>query len=422
MKKAFLSAFLVALTALLSSCGFQITGNSWSGDLAASTNVVQTASIPASLKALEVNNHFGGVHVNGTDTGAAAWSWKLEVRARTADAAARLARDASCKAELIDGRLRLAVLLPETSEPHGYTSEFEITVPKSVAVRTENHFGPTEIARVAGDVSAAGENGGVAIYDVGGTVRAQTTFASLAVRNTGAATLHDQNGSIEATGINGSLDAETSFASLKAHEVNGRAVLNNQNGSIDAAIIHGPLNARTSFATLTASDIGGAARLRDQNGHVEARAVAGGADVETSFDSLSVDGVQGDASLVNQNGSLEARAVTGRVDARTSFSSMHIEGAGPEFICHNQNGSIHLRATSPALKRVEANTSFAPLELHLPAGVNPVISARTSFADVDSDFPVMMKPRGENPFAEATPGTLLVSLQNENGKINVRRD
>jgi hypothetical protein len=41
---------------------------------------------------------------------------------------------------------------------------------------------------------------------------------------------------------------------------------------------------------------------------------------------------------------------------------------------------------------------------------------------VESDFPVLMKPRGQNPFADVPPGTARINLQNQNGKIRVVRE
>ena len=91
-------------------------------------------------------------------------------------------------------------------------------------------------------------------------------------------------------------------------------------------------------------------------------------------------------------------------------------------MCHNQNGALRLRATSATLTNIEAKTSFATLEVHLPASLKPAIQARTTFGEVESDFPVLMKPRGEEPFAGVAPGTARITLLNQNGKIGVVRD
>ena len=133
--------------------------------------------------------------------------------------------------------------------------------------------------------------------------------------------------------------------------------------------------------------------MRDQNGSIKITKAGGDADIETSFDSLRAEDIQGDAVLVNQNGEVIASGITGSVKAATSFAAIQIAGAGSKFLSANQNGAIRSRATSPALTDIEANTSFDTLEVYLPADLKPAIQARTSFADVESDFPVLAKVR-----------------------------
>jgi hypothetical protein len=425
MKKLFLFTVAASVLAAMTGCDFHISNFSggWSdADLKAVTNVVQTAGIPAGLKGLEVDNRFGTIHITGTDNGTTGWTWKLAVRARSDSVAQQIASGASCKAELDGDHLTLVVSLPHPKQPHSFQSDFEITVPKSAAVRAQNRFGRTDIADLAGDVQATNENGRLEIRNIGGTVRARTSFDTLSVSNTGPATLKNQNGEIQAAAIHGPLDARTSFDSLLAEDIGGAATLRNQNGRIEATGIGGPLDAKTSFNSINARDIGGPVHLRDQNGSIKIVQARGDADIETSFDNLSVDGIQGDAILKNQNGGVTASGITGSVKASTSFAAMEIAGAGSKFVCHNQNGAIRLSATSTALTSIEAKTSFDTLEVHLPASLKPAIQARTTFADVESDFPVLMKSRGEDSFADVAPDTARITLQNQNGKIGVVRN
>lgn len=421
MKKLFLLTVAVGVLAAMTGCDVHVSN--WSdADLTAVTNVIQTAGIPGDLKDLEVNNGFGTIHITGTDNGTTGWTWKLAVRSRSNSVAQQIASGASCKAELDDGHLNLMVSLPDSKEPHGIQSDLEISVPKSAAVRVQNRFGMTDIADLGGDVEAADENGRLEIRNIGGSVRARTCFDTLSVSNTGPATLRNQNGKIEAAAVHGLLDAQTSFDSLIAKDIGGAAALRNQNGRIEATGIGGPLEANTSFDSLVARDIGGPVHLRNQNGSIKVAQARGDADIQTSFDSLSVEGIQGDAILMNQNGAVTASGITGSVKVSTSFAAMEITGAGSKFVCHNQNGAIRLRASSTALTNIEAETSFSALEVYLPAGLKPAIQAQTTFANVESDFPLLMKPRGEDPFADVAPDTARITLQNQNGKISVVRD
>ena len=355
------------------------------GAYKAATNITQQGSIPAEVKSLEVDNSFGAVRVVGTDNATGDWTWKFTVRAPTDAAVQKFAAKTTCTAKLDGSRLRLGVDFPNSSGNLSFQSDLELHVPKSIAVKTQNRFGPTEISDLAGDVQATGQHGPATLHKLGGKVRAETSFAALKVSVTGTATLKNQNGPITATQV------------------------------------QGPLTAETSFATLTASKIGGTATLRNQNGAVEATDIGGNVDIKTSFSHLKVKGAEGNAILVNQNGSIETRGVTGSVEASTSFGRLDVEAAGPNVLCRNQNNSLRLRLTSNLYTNIVASTSFGTLELLLPAEPKPAIQARTSLAEIESDFPVLMKPRGQNPFDDVPPGTPRIKLENQNANIIIKR-
>ncbi len=377
-----------ALTSLILTSGC-IRGASMSGysdaDLQSITNRAVSGEIPAGVKILEVDNTMGPVHVVAADGNAGHWSWKLTVQARTDAAAVEWANATQCAVTRDGGTLRVAVSLPNSSGSRRIESALDLRVPKSVAVRVSNHFGEMTIAGLSGDVEARNQNGSLELRDLPGNVRARTSFSSLTADHIGPATLENQNGRLEVTDV------------------------------------HGDLDARTSFASLVARNISGNARAHDQNGSVELENVAGNADAETSFATLRADNVRGDAALADQNGRVEARSIAGQVKANTSFASMDIESAGRSVACHNQNGSIRVRATSLELSSVEAETSFASLEVRLPSGLKPAIQAHTSFAEVESDFPVILKRASDTP-ADLEAGTPTVRLHNQNGAIRVVRE
>lgn len=381
-----LACLLLAAALCLLAGGCHITtSDSSEPRLTAVAQVAQKGAIPADLETLEVDNSFGAVNVTAAEIETGEWSWTLTVRAQT-DALAKEAADATkYRAEREGGRLRLAVAFPEAKGPRRFQSDFEIRLPKSVAVRTVNRFGRTTITGVAKDVDATGHHGSVSISSVDGQVRAKTAFSSLTIHDTGPATLLSHHGSINATSVRGSLDAETSFASL------------------------------------TARQIAGSVKLRNHHGSVETAAVKGDADIKTAFAALRVDGIEGDATLANQHGSVNARNISGSARASTAFAALELSNSGPNLTCRNQHGSIRLSPTASNLASIDAETSFGSLDVHLPAGIKPAIQARTTFADVESDFPVLMKPRNEEAFADVEPGTPRLTLQNQHGKIRVTR-
>jgi hypothetical protein len=373
--------------ASVSGCKFSsksVSGGSSFRSFPVQTNITTRGEIPGGLALVDVVNRFGKVTVVGTDEPAGSWSWALTVRAASEEDAQRAVSGASCPADKLGERFRIAVSLPDSHGDWAYESEIEVRVPKAMAARVENHFGGTEVRDLTGGVQVSGQNGAVELRNIGGAVMASTSFAPMTAVRTGA------------------------------------AVLKNQNGQIDVADIQGTLEASTRFASLTARNISGFAHLRNQNGRVDLDGAAS-AEIRTSFAGLSVNGVAGGVALENQNGGVAVTKVGGSVDARTSFASMDISGEGPSFVCHNQNGAIRLDVVSGSVSNIVASTRFGEIDIRLPAGLKPAIQAHTQFAEINSDFPVLMKPLGSDPFKDIDPGTPRIRLDTQNASIRIAK-
>lgn len=367
--------------------------------LEASSSVSKTEAIAATTQLLEIENTMGPVRVIGTESGATEWTWKITAHAETEERARQAVAEAVCRVEVVGHRLRLVVTLPEArnvrrdyddgagnsmhvSMPEvQFESELIVHAPIAASVVTTNHYAATEISGLTGNADATGQSGPVDIRNVRGTVKATTSYANLKVVNTGAATLK------------------------------------NQSGPIDATDVHGGLNAETSYAALTAVNVDGAVRLRDNSGSVHVTN-AGAADVQTSYADLRVADIRGDVDLADNSGRIDGRGITGSVNARTSYANLDISAAGSKIVCINQSGPIAVQATGK-LATLEATTSYAGLEVRLPAKLQPAVTAHTSYAEVESDFPVLLKPKGQDPFADTAPGTPRISLQNQSGGIRI---
>ncbi len=386
MKNFCFASIGTATTMVLCGCNvhFGSIASYSSSDLKSKTNLVETAAISASVKSLEVVNAFGSVRIIGSDGAAApGWTQKLEVRAKT-EADLQMATNFVCHAELDGDHLKLIVATPNISEPHSFTSDLEIAVPKSVAVKMRNQYGRSDIKDINSNVEAASQFGEMHVGDISGTVRAETSYGSMVIGRTGAAKLRNSFGAIDATEIRGSLEAETSY---------------------------GPLDAR---------DIDGTVKAHNQFGRVRVEK-AGQADLKTSYGDLSAKQIKGDALLINRFGRVDADDITGSVKAETSYGPMDVAGPGTDFICDNQFGSVSVRATS-AVSNLEAHTSYARLEVRLPSSVKPFVQARTSYGDIDSDFPMIVKPHGKDIPAAELPSGPRVDLRNQNGNIRVVRE
>jgi hypothetical protein len=418
--KAFVAGILAASTSIAgASLWSSLVSGVSNTTLDASTNITLSAEVPVETRQLDLENQFGPVRIRGTNNSPVQWIWNLTVRAHTQDEAGRIAQSIQCQHSQTGARLDLKVLFPHTLSNVSVESKFDVSVPSQASVKATDAFGEITASDLQGDLDAAGQNGALNLRNIAGEVHAHTSFAALSAENIGPARLSNQNGEISVTQVQGPLEADTSFARLRAEAIAGSAHLHDQNGEILVRDVHGTLDARTSFAQLTAKNITGNATLGNQNGEIRAESLSSNADLTTSFAELNIKDVGGAVVLENQNGGIDASAIRGAVKARTSFSSLKVSGPGPSFDCRNQNGGIYIQAASPALASIQADTSFGELEVRIPASLKPVVVAKTSFANVDSDFPFNTRLTGQDRSAEAEPGTPQIRLENQNGGIRI---
>ena len=432
--------------------------------------------VPAGVRTIDVSNDLGNVTVSAVAANFG-WEWNLSTSGAQTGRTAAYVQD--CKLEVTDdnGVLRLVVVRPERqaarhssgvwrhvlsavtlgtvpSPEEAVRSDLVLRVPAASAVAIKDRFGSVRVTGVRGAVDVDNRNGRIDLTDLPGAVSARTSFGSVHAERTGPADIASQNGNLELRSVDGDLRAATSFGRLTVADVKGMARLDNQNGMIDAARITGEVRARTSFGGVQLDEIGGRAEVRNQNGRITATRVTGDLVAETSFADLRADGVGGKAVLKAQNGKIDAARITGDLRASTSFASLNardvggaadltgqncaitaagmsgdlraetsfgsikLEGDGRHFDARNQNGAVQIVALSPAVERIDASATFGSIDVRLPADTKPVISARTSFGKVHSDFPLTF---GETAAADAGAAPLKVSLRGQNGDIRVNR-
>lgn len=405
----------------LAGCARISVGNSDHGGVDAKVTVSRQheGAIPAAIQKLYVENRNGPVVVTGVE-GDFGWRGELKCHALDERTANEFADRCRLEATENDGAIRLLLRIPEGDRAFWVESDLRVRVPRSVAVEVINSIGATEVSQVRQAVRVRNQSGRILLASLPGEVDAATTFAAIQAEDIGPAKLHNQSGGIDVSRVAGDLVAATSFGALSAREVKGTVELANQSGSITAGAIAGELKARTSFGGLRILDTG-PAYLANQSGGIAAARVAGNLDAATSFAPLTVEAIQGEAKLVNQSGAITAAAIRGALSARTSFARMRLSGTSSTIHARNESGAIEIIAASTQTTRIDAATTFSPLDLRLRADAKPLIRAHTTFGEVHSEFPVIMKSTlSEEQFA-ADPSLPKVSLQNQSADIRIAR-
>lgn len=162
----------------------------------------------------------GGVAIRGWDKDSIFFRARIQTYARSADAAAALARQIRI---VVSG----ATIRAEGPEQDGWSRSehwgvtFEVYVPRRSSLDLDTENGPLSVREVNGSIDLEAHNGPVALRGVGGNVRARVQNGPLTVTLTG--TQWDGQG-LDAETVNGPVDLvipEGYSARLKTGTVNG---------------------------------------------------------------------------------------------------------------------------------------------------------------------------------------------------------
>ena len=177
---------------------------------------------------------------------------------------------------------------------------------------------------------------------------------------------------------------------------------------------------------------------RGVKGEVEARSVSGGVEIEDAG-RISVATVSGDVRAVRLAGEARARSVSGEVALRDVAGDVDAESV---------SGDVELRGTRARVARVETvsgdvtydgavdpagrydfHSHSGTLRLMLPAATNASLSVRTFSGEIDSAFPLTVRPAsvsegaGRQREMEFTIGSggPRISAQTFSGEIVIER-
>jgi DUF4097 and DUF4098 domain-containing protein YvlB len=378
---------LLTICLTIASCGrdgISINGYQFDRD-GQTASRHEEGTIPAEMQALRVDNQFGRVRITATD-GDPTWSWDLQCWSETSETAQSFVDQIMLQVDQEQGNQSWTLILPKPPVPklRGVESNLLLNVPATVHIEVANQFGDTEILNVQGGTRARCRHSELRLVGVAGEIDAKTSFASLKAEQISGGKLANQHGSISVVDVGGDLEAKTGHDNIEIRHVTGELTVENSHGSVIAEDISGPATITTSFDDIRVDDIGGDVLLRNAHGDIRADAIQGDADIENEF---------------------------GMIDLTTN---------SPEIECKNRHGTIKLNIVERGVYSVRAETSFANLEINVPASLQPKIQTHTSFGKVKSDFPVFDMDTGAANFQNLSSRELRMTLMNEHGDIRVK--
>ncbi|MGH7944198.1 MAG: DUF4097 family beta strand repeat-containing protein [Opitutaceae bacterium] len=356
--KAFVLSAIIVLAALLYA---------GAPALKRSTSVAKSLSgeISAGTHAIRAENPLGAIAVVGVDHGFG-WDWSLECSAGSDAEAQGHIQSYRLDVQQTDDVLQIIVVVPSQHQTSHFSRE-------------------TIWDRFSWGAQRMGPAGSIRRCDL-----------HIRVPRAVAVDLKNRFGEMKVTGLTAAVNAAC------------------EHGNVDLLDIIGKVTLKTSFAKVRMHNVTGDIKLAGKTGAIQVTGVTGDFEAVTSFADVRIDGLDGGARLNCQNGKVEARRVSGDVYANASFGRMQLDGGGRRFRARADNGHVEITARSPRVESIEVSASFAPIDVLLPNGANPIVRASTFFGSVTSDFPVHNVGRADTP-------PLNVVLRGQNGDIRIRR-
>ena len=253
----------------------------------------------------------------------------------------------------------------------------------------QDAFGAVEVSGNHGDVTINNGNGAVTVSDVSGSVDVKNRFGKVTARNTGrGVTIVNNNGAVTVDTA-ASANVTNSFGEVGVHAVHGDVNVQNGNGAITATNAGGAAWLKTSFGSIAATDVGKTLNATDTNGSIRAARVGGQLTAKTSFGPIDLSQANGGIDVMGQNGAVKAVDVKGSAHVVTSFGGITMEGVTGSVEATNANGSITVNsAARGGCQPIVLRSSFGPIKLGLPDGVNYDVTATTTFGSINLEFPV----------------------------------
>ena len=286
----------------------------------------------------------------------------------------------------------------------------------------QNFFGAVDVTGNNGDLRINNGNGAVSVSDVTGSADIKNRFGKVSVRNTGRGVVIVANNGAVAVDTAASASITNSFGEVTVRAVRGDATVQNTNGAVVVSQIGGAAGLKTSFGAITATDIGRTLTVTDANGAIRAVKVGGQLTAKTAFGAVDVSQVDGGVDLTSQNGAIRAVDVKGNARAVTGFSGITLENVTGAIEATNANGSITVTSTANGgCKPIVLKSTFGPIKLFLPEGVNYDVTASTTFSGINVEFPVTttgMISEG-SLHGRIGNGGCELRITNANGRIDV---
>jgi hypothetical protein len=403
---------------------FNIEGDGWEAifGVRGEEYVFETSQeIPAPLPArLEVNNSFGRVEIEASESGPVTVLFRKRIRRRN-KAEAQAVADALQMISTRSGDRLILSTNRGSFRTKRFETDFKIVIPADTPVIVKNSYGDVTARRTGaaelvtshGRVSASGIAGGLTVrtsYEdvivdgVQGDCRIDARHGQVLVQNIrGDLAVENSYGSVRAENAAKTLTIEASHSEITAKDIAGRIEIGSSYETIRVsgaaatkirgihcdvilAGIQGPLDIINDHGTVTADDIRGTFVVEGRDLLVTGRSItADEIRLNTTYQDVSLLDFSGRATIVLGHGDLvlRPRDLAGPIDVQGSYCAVTFDwpaGLRAPFEAGTRSGNIRWGlADAPALQQANG-TSI--LKAFPEAREKPPITIKTSYGDI----------------------------------------
>ncbi len=184
------------------------------------------------------------------------------------------------------------------------------------------------------------------------------------------------------------IEASGSTVTVRARRSDDRNHSGNSGADVTVTLpAAASLDLRSSNGEITTTGITGPVRIATSNAAVTVSGATSGIDATTSNGAITATGATGGVTASTSSGEIDVRGASGVVDARTSNGQVRIEATAATVHAHTSNGRLTFTGQL-ASGAHEFETSNGDVELTLPPDAAFSLDARTTGAEVTSEFPV----------------------------------
>ena len=188
--------------------------------------------------------------------------------------------------------------------------------------------------------------------------------------------------------------------------------------------------ARVGSGSISIRGTKGEVEVHAQSGDVEVEDVAGRLDVNAFSGDLRARTVVGDVEVGMLSGNIELDDVRGNVDVHTTSGDIRLRNTTSKLVrARTTGGSVLYSGVVDPAGRYDFVTHSGDLSLAIPQDVSAQLTIATWSGEIDSDFPMTLKP-GEHGIGSTTTkrftfdlggGAARITAESFSGDITIRR-